>query len=234
MLPWLDPDTPFPPVEQALKDPDGLLAAGADLSAWRLLTAYRQGIFPWFSPGEPVLWWSPDPRMVLPTAGFRLHRSLRRRLARGGFDFRLDTAFAEVMRACAAPRAGAAGTWIVPEMQVAYQHLHAAGHAHSAEIWIDGQLVGGLYGVAIGRMFYGESMFSRRTDASKMALALLCAGLDRQGCRLIDCQMQTAHLASLGAQPIARHAFLQGVAQAVAQPEMDWTWEAEAIRDALR
>ncbi len=138
------------------------------------------------------------------------------------------------MRACAAPRAGAAGTWIVPEMQVAYQHLHAAGHAHSAEIWIDGQLVGGLYGVAIGRMFYGESMFSRRTDASKMALALLCAGLDRQGCRLIDCQMQTAHLASLGAQPIARHAFLQGVAQAVAQPEMDWTWEAEAIRDALR
>lgn len=234
MLPWLDPDTPFPPVEQALKDPDGLLAAGADLSARRLLMAYRQGIFPWFSPGEPILWWSPDPRMVLPTAGFRLHRSLRRRLARGGFDFRLDTAFAEVMRACAAPRAGAAGTWIVPEMQVAYQHLHAAGHAHSAEIWIDGQLVGGLYGVAIGRMFYGESMFSRRTDASKMALALLCAGLDRQGCRLIDCQMQTAHLASLGAQPITRHDFLQGVAQAVAQPEMDWTWEAEAIRDALR
>lgn len=234
MLPWLDPDTPFPPVEQALKDPDGLLAAGADLSARRLLMAYRQGIFPWFSPGEPILWWSPDPRMVLATAGFRLHRSLRRRLARGGFDFRLDTAFAEVMRACAAPRAGAAGTWIVPEMQVAYQHLHAAGHAHSAEIWIDGQLVGGLYGVAIGRMFYGESMFSRRTDASKMALALLCAGLDRQGCRLIDCQMQTAHLASLGAQPITRHDFLQGVAQAVAQPEMDWTWEAEAIRDALR
>ena len=234
MLPWLDPDTPFPPVEQVLKDPDGLLAAGADLSARRLLMAYRQGIFPWFSPGEPILWWSPDPRMVLPTAGFRLHRSLRQRLARGGFDFRLDTAFAEVMRACAAPRAGAAGTWIVPEMQVAYQHLHAAGHAHSAEIWIDGQLVGGLYGVAIGRMFYGESMFSRRTDASKMALALLCAGLDRQGCRLIDCQMQTAHLASLGAQPITRHDFLQGVAQAVAQPEMDWTWEAEAIRDALR
>ena len=234
MLPWLDPDTPFPPVEQALKDPDGLLAAGADLSARRLLMAYRQGIFPWFSPGEPILWWSPDPRMVLPTAGFRLHRSLRRRLARGGFDFRLDTAFAEVMRACAAPRAGAAGTWIVPEMQVAYQHLHAAGHAHSAEIWIDGQLVGGLYGVAIGRMFYGESMFSRRTDASKMALALLCAGLDRQGCRLIDCQMQTAHLASLGAQPIARHDFLREVERGVMQAAMDWTWEAEAIRDALR
>ena len=234
MLPWLDPDTPFPPVEQALKDPDGLLAAGADLSARRLLMAYRQGIFPWFSPGEPILWWSPDPRMVLATAGFRLHRSLRRRLARGGFDFRLDTAFAEVMRACAAPRAGAAGTWIVPEMQVAYQHLHAAGHAHSAEIWIDGQLVGGLYGVAIGRMFYGESMFSRRTDASKMALALLCAGLDRQGCRLIDCQMQTAHLASLGAQPIDRHDFLREVERGVMQAAMDWTWEAEAIRDALR
>lgn len=234
MLPWLDPDTPFPAVEQALKDPDGLLAVGADLSVPRLLMAYRQGIFPWFSSGQPILWWSPDPRMVLPTAGFRLHRSLRQRLRKGGFDFRIDTAFAEVVRACAAPRATQPGTWIVPEMQAAYQRLHTAGYAHSAEIWIDGQLAGGLYGVAIGRMFYGESMFSRRTDASKMALALLCAGLERQGCRLIDCQMQTAHLASLGARPISRHDFLREVEQGVRQAAMDWTWEADAIHDALR
>ncbi|MBM4189442.1 MAG: leucyl/phenylalanyl-tRNA--protein transferase [Betaproteobacteria bacterium] len=234
MLPWLDPDTPFPPVEQARKDPDGLLAAGADLSVERLLAAYRQGIFPWFSAGQPILWWSPDPRMVLPTAGFRRHRSLRQRLARGGFDFRLDTAFVEVLRACAAPRATQPGTWIVPEMQAAYQRLHAAGHAHSAEVWIDGQLAGGLYGVAIGAMFYGESMFSRHTDASKMALALLCVGLAQQGCRLIDCQMQTPHLASLGAYPIARPDFLREVERAVMQPAMNWNWEAEAMRDVLR
>lgn len=234
MLPWLDPDTPFPPVEQALKDPDGLLAAGADLSVERLLMAYRQGIFPWFSPGQAILWWSPDPRMVLPTVAFRRHRSLRQRLARGGFDFRLDTAFAEVVRACAAPRARQLGTWIVPEMQAAYQRLHAAGYAHSAEVWIDGQLAGGLYGVAIGCMFYGESMFSRRTDASKIALALLCNGLAQQGCRVIDCQMQTPHLTSLGAHPIGRHAFLREVEWGVMQPAMDWHWEAEAIRDVLR
>ncbi len=234
MIAWLDPDTPFPPVACALDDPDGLLAAGADLSVGRLLTAYRLGIFPWFSPGQPILWWSPSPRMVLPTAGFKCHRSLRKRLRKGGFDFRLDTAFAEVVRHCALPRASAAGTWIVPEMQQAYQRLHAIGHAHSAEIWIDGRLAGGVYGVAIGRMFYGESMFSRVTDASKMALALLCAGLQRQGCGLIDCQMQTPHLASLGAYPMARHDFLREVERGVVQPAMDWTWASEVSCDVLR
>lgn len=234
MLPWLTLETPFPPVKYALSDPDGLLAAGADLSVDRLLMAYRQGIFPWFSPGQPILWWSPDPRMVLPTAGFIRHRSLRRRLRKGGFEFRIDTAFAEVMRACAAPRAAQQGTWIVPEMQVAYQRLHAAGHAHSAEIWMDGQLAGGLYGVAIGRMFYGESMFSRATDASKLVLALLCEGLERQGCDLIDCQMQTAHLASLGARPMARPDFLQAVAVRTGQVAMDWTTMVEVGNDTAR
>ncbi|TSA21520.1 MAG: leucyl/phenylalanyl-tRNA--protein transferase [Betaproteobacteria bacterium] len=213
MIHWLAIDTSFPSVTTALVEPNGLLAAGADLSVARLLSAYRQGIFPWFSPGQPILWWSPDPRMVLFPTEFRWHRSLRQRVKKAGFEFRLDTAFAEVMQACAAPRGGDAGTWIVPEMQVAYQALHAAGHAHSAEIWVDGVLVGGLYGVAIGRMFYGESMFSRVPDGSKLALALLCERLVAWGFELIDCQMETAHLASLGARPMARAAFVQRVAR---------------------
>lgn len=222
MIHWLAVDTPFPSVTTALVEPNGLLAAGADLSQERLLSAYRQGIFPWYSLGKPILWWSPDPRMVLAPAAFRWHRSLRQRVKKGGFEFRLDTAFSEVVQACAAPREDAEGTWIVPEMQTAYQALHAAGYAHSAEIWVDGVLVGGLYGVAIGRMFYGESMFSRMTDGSKLALALLCERLVAWGFGLIDCQMETAHLASLGARPMARAAFLQRVAALTTYPDVPW------------
>ncbi|OYY81883.1 MAG: leucyl/phenylalanyl-tRNA--protein transferase, partial [Hydrogenophilales bacterium 16-62-9] len=169
----------FPAVETALADPNGLLAMGGDLSAGRLLDAYRHGIFPWFNSGEPILWWSPDPRMVLVPGEIRVARSLAKRIRNGGFELRVDTAFVEVMRACAAPREGAGGTWISPAMIAAYTRLFEAGWAHSMETWRDGQLVGGLYGVAIGRMFYGESMFSREPDASKVALVRLAQQLQR-------------------------------------------------------
>jgi leucyl/phenylalanyl-tRNA--protein transferase len=209
MIPWLDRRDPFPPVETALIEPNGLLAAGADLTPERLLMAYRLGIFPWFNPGEPILWWSPDPRMVLAPASFKLSRSLAKRARRIDYQIRVDNAFAAVMSACAAPRPKQGGTWISPAMIAAYGRLHAAGHAHSVEVWIDDALVGGLYGVAIGRAFYGESMFSRAADASKLALAHLARQLHRWEFGLIDCQMETTHLASLGAAPIARDDFLQ-------------------------
>jgi leucyl/phenylalanyl-tRNA---protein transferase len=209
MIPWLDRHDPFPPVTRALTEPNGLLAAGADLSVERLLMAYRRGIFPWFNPGEPILWWSPEPRMVLLPEAFKLSRSLARRIRRGAFEIRVDTDFAAVMTACAAPRPKQRGTWISPAMQAAYADLHAAGYAHSIETWMDGALVGGLYGVAIGRAFYGESMFSRSTDASKLAIAHLARQLRRWDFGLIDCQMETAHLASLGALPMARSEFIQ-------------------------
>ena len=208
MIPLLHRDTSFPPVKLALTYPNGLLASGADLSPQRLLDAYRRGIFPWFSEGEPILWWSPDPRMVLVPAEFKLSKSLRKTLRNGRHEVRFDTAFEQVMRACAAPRAGQSGTWISQEMISAYCELHRWGYAHSVETWLDGELVGGLYGLAIGHMFYGESMFSRRPDASKIALARLCAHLQEQGCEMIDCQMNTAHLSSLGGREIPRHAFL--------------------------
>lgn len=211
MIPWLHRNTPFPPVEQALTYPNGLLAAGADLSPERLLDAYRHGIFPWFSEGEPILWWSPTPRMVLIPAEFKLSKSLRKTLRNGHHHVRFDTAFEQVMRACAEPRAGQNGTWITKEMIDAYCELHRRGYAHSVETWLDGELIGGLYGMAIGRMFYGESMFSRRPDASKIALARLCAHLQTQGCELIDCQMNTPHLASLGAREISRQDFMQQI-----------------------
>jgi leucyl/phenylalanyl-tRNA--protein transferase len=208
MIPLLRCDTSFPPVKLALTYPNGLLAAGADLSPQRLLDAYRRGIFPWFSEGEPILWWSPDPRMVLVPAEFKLSKSLRKTLRNGRHEVRFDTAFEQVMRACAEPRAGQSSTWISQEMISAYGALHRQGYAHSVETWLDGELVGGLYGLAIGRVFYGESMFSRRPDASKIALARLCAHLQEQGCELIDCQMNTAHLSSLGGREIPRHTFL--------------------------
>ncbi|MDP2809012.1 MAG: leucyl/phenylalanyl-tRNA--protein transferase [Rhodocyclaceae bacterium] len=213
MIPWLPaeaaPESSFPPVERALAEPDGLLAVGGDLSPQRLLAAYRRGIFPWYSEGEPILWWSPDPRMVLFPDELKVSRSLAKILRNVDYEVRFDTAFADVMAACAAaPRHGQPGTWITPEMQAAYRRLHALGHAHSVEIWIDGQLAGGLYGVAIGRAFYGESMFARRRDASKIALAHLCSRLSTRGFGIIDCQMETAHLASLGARPIPRREFL--------------------------
>jgi leucyl/phenylalanyl-tRNA---protein transferase len=208
MIPLLEHHIYFPPVTQALRSPNGLLAAGGDLSATRLLEAYRRGIFPWFSEGEPILWWSPDPRMVLFPGEFKLSHSMRKTLRKGDHEVRTDTAFEQVMRACAAPRAGANGTWIHEEMIAAYCELHRMGYAHSVETWMDGQLTGGLYGMALGRMFYGESMFSRRTDASKIALAHLAAQLKRWDFGMIDCQMNTPHLASLGAREIPRKEFI--------------------------
>ncbi len=211
MIPWIDGDAPFPPVESALRRPNGLLCAGGDLSPQRLLEAYRHGIFPWFSEGEPVLWWSPDPRMVLFPAELKLSRSLAKTLRRGQYNVRLDTAFPAVIRECSQPRPGQDGTWITPEIQQAYCRLHALGHAHCVETWIDGKLAGGLYGMAIGRAFFGESMFSRVSDASKIALAHLARYLERQGFGVIDCQMKTAHLASLGAREIRRSELLHGL-----------------------
>lgn len=214
MIPWLKRDDPFPPLERALKHPNGLLAAGAELSSKRLLAAYRQGIFPWYSEGEPVLWWSPDPRMVLIPSELKISRSLAKTLRNREHEIRFDSAFATVMRACAARGGeGAASgadevaTWITADMRAAYQQLHELGYAHSVETWIDGRLAGGLYGVAIGRMFYGESMFTRVRDASKVALVHLVRRLERDRYGMIDCQMYTPHLASLGAHAIPRSKF---------------------------
>jgi leucyl/phenylalanyl-tRNA--protein transferase len=228
MIPWLRRGTPFPPVEQALPEPNGLLAAGGDLGPERLLNAYRRGIFPWFSPGEPILWWSPDPRMVLFPQEVKISRTLARRLRRGEFEVRLDTAFAEVMEACAAPRPEGNGTWITTEMQAAYGRLHELGWAHSVESWSEDRLVGGLYGVGIGRMFYGESMFARRTDASKVALAHLARHVERHGYTMIDCQMSTAHLASLGAREIPRRSFVRAVHELTRGGEAPGRWPADA------
>ncbi|MDP3584639.1 MAG: leucyl/phenylalanyl-tRNA--protein transferase [Thiobacillus sp.] len=214
----------FPPVETALADPNGLLAMGGDLSVARLLDAYRHGIFPWFNPGEPILWWCPDPRMVLVPGEVRVTRSLARRLRNGGFELRVDSAFADVMRACAAPREDAGGTWISPAMVAAYSRLFEAGYAHSVETWRDGQLVGGLYGVAIGRMFYGESMFSREADASKVALVRLAQQLQRWEFGLIDCQMETPHLASMGARTMPRTAFTARLTELVNLPHRSGPW----------
>jgi leucyl/phenylalanyl-tRNA--protein transferase len=231
MIPWLRPDDPFPPLEAALARPNGLLAAGADLSLARLLAAYRRGIFPWFSQGEPILWWSPDPRMVLFPAEFKRSRALAKRLRRRDYEIRVDTAFADVMAACSEPRPDQEGTWISAAMQAAYGRLHEAGHAHSVETWQAGRLVGGLYGVALGSAFYGESMFHRVTDASKIALAHLVAQLSRWGFGMIDCQMETAHLASLGARPIPRDEFqarLQALVDLPGQPGK-WTFEHDLV-----
>lgn len=208
MIPWLQPDSPFPPLEQALRHPNGLLAAGANLTPQRLLDAYRQGIFPWYSPGQPPLWWSPDPRMVLFPDELKVSRSLAKRLKKDDYEIRIDTAFREVMLACAStPRPEQDGTWIVPEILEGYCALHSLGFAHSIETWIEGKLAGGLYGVAIGRMFYGESMFHRVTDASKLAFVHLVRHLKSHGYGMIDCQMHTAHLASFGAREIPRNEF---------------------------
>jgi leucyl/phenylalanyl-tRNA--protein transferase len=217
MIPWLTGDSAFPPLGQALTEPNGLLCAGGDLTPRRIVDAYRQGIFPWFSVGEPILWWSPDPRMVLFPAEFRVSRSLRRTLRAANYEVRLDSAFPEVIRACAeTPRPGQPGTWITREMQRAYRQLFELGIAHCVEVWVDGRLVGGLYGLAIGRMFYGESMFSRVSDASKIAAAHLARFLEAHGFGMIDCQMNTPHLASLGAHEIPRDAFITRLRELVA------------------
>ncbi len=224
MIPWLRADDRFPPVERALAEPNGLLAAGADLSVPRLLEAYANGIFPWYGEGQPLLWWSPDPRMVLFPPELRISRSLRKRIARRDYEVRADTACEEVIRACAAPRAGQDGTWITEDMIAAYTALHVEGHAHSVETWIGGALAGGLYGVALGRMFYGESMFTRAPDASKIALAHLVRQLGRWGYGMIDCQMKTAHLARFGAREIPRREFMRKLATLVNYPQPAGRW----------
>jgi leucyl/phenylalanyl-tRNA--protein transferase len=225
MITFLDIGMPFPPVEQALLKPNGLLAAGGSLSADRLLDAYRHGIFPWFNTGEPILWWSPDPRMVLIPEEFQISRSLRKTLRDKRYEVRTDSAFEQVMRACAAPRREQAGTWIHEDMIAAYTELHQKGVAHSVEIWMDGNLVGGLYGISIGRMFYGESMFSHATNASKIALAHLTAQLQRWGYGMIDCQMSTPHLASLGAREIPRAEFLHRLKELIHCQDTPLKWQ---------
>jgi len=226
VIPYLRPQDPFPPVSRALRSPNGLLAAGADLSPERLLDAYSRGIFPWFSEGEPILWWSPHPRMVLFPGELKVSRSLRRTVARATFETRFDTAFEEVMRECAAPRDGQAGTWIVPEMVAAYTRLHERGFAHSVESWKDGRLAGGLYGILLGRVFFGESMFSRESDASKAALVKLVERLRSLEVRVIDCQQATRHLASLGAREIPRREFAQLLAESIQYPPTGSRWPA--------
>lgn len=232
-LPVLQPGDPFPPACAAWpahSPAPGLVAAGGALNVPSLLAAYGAGLFPWFSAGEPILWWSPDPRMVLAPARFRLHRSLRRRLQRfvqdARCEIRMDSAFDQVITACAqAPRQGQPGTWIGPAMRRAYQALHAAGHAHSVETWVDGRLVAGLYGVGIGRMVFGESMFTTVPDGSKLALAALVAWCRHHGLPLIDCQQQTAHLASLGAAPMPRNAFIEQVQALAGQSAPAWQFK---------
>jgi len=226
MIPWLDHNAPFPPLSRALAEPNGLLAAGGDLSAERLIDAYRHGIFPWYSENQPLLWWSPDPRMVLEPKALKISRSLGKRLHKRDYEVRIDSAFASVMHACAAPRDEQSGTWITRDMVAAYTELHRRGLAHSVETWIDGELVGGLYGVALGRMFYGESMFTRATDASKIALAHLARQLERWQFGLIDCQMQTPHLASLGAREIPRALFIRQLKVLVnCEPPQPWQFD---------
>ena len=227
MIPFLGLADPFPPVDQALAEPDGLLAAGADLTTGRLVEAYRHGIFPWFDDGDPILWWSPDPRIVLAPRAFHVSRSLKKKLMQRRFTVTVDTVFAAVLDECAAPRLDEGGTWLTPAMKSAYLALHEQGLAHSIEVWMDGALAGGVYGVGMGRMFFGESMFSRRTDGSKIALAYLAAQLDRWGFPWIDCQLETDHLVSLGAIAIPRGEFVAGVARLVREPAPNWVMDAD-------
>lgn len=232
-LPWLEPGQAFPPVESAWSTGDpapGLLAAGGVLDVPTLVAAYSRGIFPWYSAGQPILWWSTDPRMVLESDAFRLHRSLRKTLQRllgeGRLEIRFDGDFERVIRACAhTAREGQTGTWILPAMVEAYVRLHDAGMAHSVETWIDGELAGGLYCINLGSMVYGESMFSRRSDASKLALAALVGFCRAHGLPLIDCQQDTAHLASLGARLMPRKDFCQHVRAALLHPAPPWIFQ---------
>ncbi|KAA0016296.1 leucyl/phenylalanyl-tRNA--protein transferase [Salinicola corii] len=228
MLPWLPPHlVAFPPVSQALDEPDGLLAAGGGLTPEWLLSAYRQGIFPWYSEGQPILWWSPDPRMVLFPEEIRIRRSLAKRLRNGGFAVTFDHAFERVITTCAETRADAEGTWIDDAMRQTYLDLHHMGYAHSVEVWQAETLVGGLYGLSIGRVFFGESMFSRVPDASKVALVQLARRLQHHDFTLIDCQMHTPHLASMGARDIARHRFIGYLEQNVHAPNPADLWPTE-------
>lgn len=225
MIPFLGPADPFPPVDQALDEPDGLLAAGGSLSVKRLVDAYSRGIFPWFNEGDPILWWSPDPRTVLRPAHVHVSHSLRKRLKKDNFYVTIDRAFARVLDGCAAPRTHETGTWLSAPMRRAYTSLHAAGLAHSIEVWMDGELAGGMYGVAIGRVLFGESMFARRTDASKIAVVRGCAQLERWGFPFIDCQLETQHLMSLGAEHMPRREFIAAVERCVKERPPDWVMD---------
>ncbi|MFT4564042.1 MAG: leucyl/phenylalanyl-tRNA--protein transferase [Gammaproteobacteria bacterium] len=217
----------FPATEHALEEPNGLLAAGGDLSVGRILEAYKQGIFPWFSDGQPILWWAPDPRSILHPDGLKVSRSLRKTLKREPFVVTFDEAFGEVIRGCAAPRRDAAGTWVTQSMIDAYEALHRHGHAHSIECWLAEELVGGLYGLAIGKVFFGESMFSRVTDSSKVAMVNLVARLNEWGYQLIDCQVHNPHLVSLGAKTISRSEFDRMLAEHCAAEPSALAWQKE-------
>lgn len=229
---WLTPSSLFPPLETALAKPNGLLAAGGDLSPERLVEAYRHGIFPWFNENDTILWWSPDPRMVLFPSELRISRSLSKMLRKKNYEIRFDTDFSQVIHACAAPRKGQSGTWIHSDMISAYTLLHEMGLAHSVETWIDNKLVGGLYGVAQGKMFFGESMFSRIHDTSKIAFIHLVKQLERWGFTMIDCQIKSAHLASFGAREIPREKFSQILKELVNYPNQikKWQFDNEPIR----
>jgi len=224
VITWLRPNSPFPPVDKALQSPNGLLAAGGDLTPERVLDAYSLGIFPWFSADEPVLWWSPNPRMVLFPGEFKVSHSLGKTARSGKFEIRFDTSFRAVMRECAAPREHNDGTWIVPEMIEVYSALHERGFAHSVESWRGDRLVGGLYGMALGKVFFGESMFTRETDASKVALVAPVERLRAEGYQMIDCQQETRHLASLGARSIARREFVQRLKDLIHFPLTPTRW----------
>lgn len=222
MILYIRYELSFPEVETAT--PEGLLAYGGDLSPSRLLMAYRKGIFPWYNAGDPILWWSPDPRLVLFLDEFKLRKSLKKRLK--SFEIRYDTAFVEVMKACGEiPREGQKGSWIIPEVIEAYSVLHDMGYAHSIEAWQDGKLVGGLYGVVIGKMFFGESMFARVSDASKAAFATLIERLKAEGFTMIDCQIPSPHLKSLGAREISRTEFIQRLQRAVDEEYTPKHWQ---------
>ena len=226
-LPILDPLKPnqkFPAIETALTEPDGLLAVGGCLSSERIINAYKQGIFPWYSPGDPILWWSPDPRLVLFPDNLRVSRSLKKTIRKGDFSVTYDQAFSQVMQYCAAPRDKEEGTWITEDIYQAYNQLHQQGIAHSCEIWFDDELVGGLYGISIGQVFFGESMFHRKTDASKIAFYYLVNQLSEWGYQLIDCQVQTNHLSSLGAKDIDRKDFASLLKQHCSARPNDNAW----------
>lgn len=228
-LPFLDPNShEFPDSSQALEEPNGLLAGGGDLGSGRLLHAYRKGIFPWYEQGQPILWWTPDPRAVLFPERLHISRSMRKHLRRGEFEVTADRAFERVMGACGEPRDGAAGTWITPEMLAAYTRLHREGQAHSIEVWRDGALVGGLYGLALGRVFFGESMFSRVDNASKVAFIHLVAQLRAWQFQLIDCQVGSEHLFSLGAEEISREDFEQVLLDCAYLPSIEGPWALNA------
>ena len=224
-LPWIESDQAgFPPVEQALTEPNGLLAAGGDLNADRLLDAYRRGIFPWYESGQPILWWSPDPRLVLQPQDLKVSRSLNKLLKRNTYLVSMDQSFSAVIQNCAVSRRGATGTWITEDMQSAYTELHHRGLAHSVEIWSGSSLVGGLYGVALGQVFFGESMFSKEDNTSKLALVYLVRQLQRWGYRLIDCQVSSEHLLSLGATELGRDQFQQRLAELLPETGREGVW----------